>query len=101
LFENHSENSIKPDLSNDTTVNPSLFSSSFIKPHAVRHHQRSWAKKHFYDIIFYINKITKGYDHEDTSLSGRTEKQHRGLVAAAVAASAASAAAGQAARAAA
>jgi hypothetical protein len=26
LFENHSENSIKPDLSNETTVNPSLFS---------------------------------------------------------------------------
>ncbi len=26
LFENHSENSLKPDLSNDTTANPPLFS---------------------------------------------------------------------------
>jgi hypothetical protein len=26
LFENHSENRMKPDLSNDTTVNPPLFS---------------------------------------------------------------------------
>jgi hypothetical protein len=26
LYENHSENSLKGDLSNDTTVNPPLFS---------------------------------------------------------------------------
>jgi hypothetical protein len=26
LFENHSEKSLKPDLSNDTSVNPPLFS---------------------------------------------------------------------------
>jgi hypothetical protein len=26
LFENHSENSLKPDLSNDTIVSPPLFS---------------------------------------------------------------------------
>jgi hypothetical protein len=35
LFENHSENSLKPDLSNDTIVGPPLFSlvNAFKLPH--------------------------------------------------------------------
>jgi hypothetical protein len=53
LFENHSENSLKPDLSNDTSVNPPLFSlvNTFNIKKRIKQ-EKIWTYTGAYTVIF-------------------------------------------------